>query len=260
MEKSQVIFAVLIVTALLLLLAFFLLLFFVRYRARSNQYIRERDKLKKDFEQTLLQSRIEVQEITFATLSGELHDNVGQLLVSAKAHIGVTQRNLHDPPHTLQVAEEILQQAINEVRSLSRLLNKEWLQQFDLISNLETEVNRLNAMQTFSVHFSHTQRLLLPPEEQIILFRIVQEAIQNAVKHAHATHIDINISYSVTTLIVIVTDNGKGFEGNMENSAGLGFKHMNHRTQLLGGTIHCISSPGNGSKVIVKLPAKKSEP
>jgi signal transduction histidine kinase len=112
-------------------------------------------------------------------------------------------------------------------------------------------------MQTFSVHFSHPQKLLLPPEEQIILFRIIQEAVQNAVKHAHASNIDIDIRYFVSSLIVTVTDDGKGFDGNTDNTAGLGFKHISHRTQLLGGTLDCISSRGNGSKLIVKLPAKK---
>jgi len=77
MEKNQVIFAILIGTMLFILLAFFLLFFFIRYRSKSNQYILEKEKLKKEFEQTLLQSQIEVQENTFAGLSRELHDNIG---------------------------------------------------------------------------------------------------------------------------------------------------------------------------------------
>lgn len=259
MEKSRVIFAVLFATAVLVLLAFFLLLFFVRYRARSNQYIREREKLKKEFEQTLLQSKVEVQENTFAVLSGELHDNIGQLLVSAKAHIAVTQLNLKDPPNTLQVAEETLQHAINEIRYISKLLNKDWLQQFDFIENMQTEINRINALKTLQLNWTHPEQLLLPPEEQLILFRIVQEALQNSVKHADGARIDIEVSHSVSSLIVSITDDGKGFEENTHKNAGLGLKNMSHRTQLLGGTIEWISSAGKGSKVILKLPAKKSE-
>lgn len=260
MEKNQVIFAVLFATAVLVLLAGFLLFFLVRYRSRSNQYIRERENLKKEFEQTLLQSRVEVQENTFATLSQELHDNIGQLLVSAKALIGVTQRNLPCSPETLNIAEETLGKAINEVRSLSKSLDKEWLQQFDFINNLQTEVNRINAAKTLQINFSHPEKLLLQPEEQIILFRIVQEAIQNSVKHSHAQQIDISASHSVSSLIISIIDNGKGFEKDLMISSGLGLKNMKHRTQLLGGTIEWISSPGNGSTVILKLPVKKSEP
>ena len=87
--------------------------------------------------------------------------------------------------------------AINEVRSLSKSLDKEWLQQFDFINNLQTEVNRINAAKTLQIYFSHPEKLLLQPEEQIILFRIVQEAIQNSVKHSQAQQIDISCQSSL---------------------------------------------------------------
>ena len=258
MEKNQLIIAVLFGTALLLLLAFFLLFFLVRYRSRSNQYIQEREKLKKEFEQTLLQSQIEVQEDTFATLSRELHDNIGQLLVSTKALISVTQLKQPQPSETLQMAEETLAKTINELRAISKSLDKEWLKQFDFIDNLQNEVKRINAMQTLQISYSHPGKLLLQPEEQIILFRIVQEAIQNSVKHSGAQQIDINVSNSISSLIVSIIDNGKGFKEEIISS-GLGIKNMKQRTQLLGGTIEWTSSPGNGSTVILKLPVKKSE-
>ena len=149
--------------------------------------------------------------------------------------------------------------AINEIRSLSKSLDKEWLKQFNFIDNLQTEVNRINAAKTVHIDFSHSEKLLLQPEEQIILFRIVQEAIQNSVKHSGAQQIDISVSHSGSSLIVSIIDNGKGFKEDMKTHTGLGLKNMKHRTQLLGGTIEWVSSPGKGSKVILKLPAKKSE-
>ena len=258
MEKNQVIFAILIGTMLFILLAFFLLFFFIRYRSKSNQYILEKEKLKKEFEQTLLQSQIEVQENTFAGLSRELHDNIGQLLVSAKTLVSVTLLSHQQPSDTLQIAEETLGKAITEVRSLSKLLDKEWLQQFNFIDNLQTEVKRINAAKIIHIGLSHPEKLLLQPEEQIILFRIVQEALQNAVKHAEAENINIYVSNSAASLIVNITDNGKGFNEDIITSS-LGLKNMRHRTQLLGGTIEWASSPANGSTVIIKLPVKKSE-
>lgn len=260
MEKSQVLIAVLFATALLMLLAFFLLFFFIRYRSRSNEYIRERENLKKEFDQILLKSQVEVQENTFAALGQELHDNIGQLLVSTKALIGITQRNLPTASNTLNIAEETLSKTINEVRSLSKSLDKEWLQQFNFIDNLQTEVQRINAMQTIKVNFSHTDKLLLQPEEQIILFRIVQEALQNSIKHSQAQNIGIDLSHSGSSLMVKITDDGKGFKEESMSSSGLGIKNMKHRTQLLGGTIDWKSTVNEGSTVILKLPVKKSEP
>ncbi len=257
MEKSPVIFAVLFATTVLVLLAFFLLFFLVRYRNRSNQYILERENLKKEFNQILLKSQIEVQENTFAALGEELHDNIGQLLVSAKALIAVAQRNLINSPGILNIAEETLGKAINELRSLSKMLDKEWLQQFNFIDNLKTEVNRINIVGIVNINFSHPEKILLPSEEQIILFRIVQEAIQNSLKHSQAEQLDISVTHSGSSLIISIVDNGKGFEQGII-SHGLGLKNMKHRTQLLGGTIDWESLPGKGSTVILKLPVKKS--
>jgi signal transduction histidine kinase len=259
MEKNQVIFAVLLGTAVLLLLAGFLLFFLIRYRTKKNQYIHEKENLQKEFEQTLLQSQVEVQENTFSDLSAELHDNIGQLLVSTKALIGVTQRKLPMVSETLQIADETLAKAINEIRSLSKLLDKDWLQQFDFIDNLRTEVKRISAMKTLEINFNHPEKILLPSEEQIILFRIVQEALQNSVKHSNAGKIDIDIAHSMSSLVVNINDDGNGFKKDAMMHTSLGLKNMKHRTQLLGGTIDWISSPGNGSSVILKLPVKKSE-
>src|SRR6266513_5304855 len=136
MEKNDIMFAIIFATVVLVLLAGFLFFFFLKYRYRKNEYIKEREIMKQTFEQTLLQSQIEVQEATFSILAKELHDNVGQLLSSSKMLLGITQRNFSNAPETLTIAEETLGKAITELRSLSKSIDKEWLEQFDLIDNL----------------------------------------------------------------------------------------------------------------------------
>jgi len=257
MEKGQIIFAVLFTTTVLLMLAFFLLLFFVRYRSKSNSYIRERENLKKEFEQTLLQSQIEIQENTFTALGHELHDNIGQLLVSAKLLIGVTQREIQNPIDSLNAAEETVGKAIKELRSLSKLLDKEWLEQFDFIYNLQAEVERIKATKFLDISFSHTEKIFLQPEEQIILFRIVQEALQNSIKHSKANKIVVSVSHTISTLMVSIIDNGKGFKDNEMGLKGLGLKNMKHRVHLLGGLIRWDSFAGIGTTVIINLPLKQ---
>lgn len=259
MEKSQLIIAILLGTTVFILLTGFLLFFLIRYRTKKNQFLREKENLQKEFGQILLQSQVEVQENTFAELSAELHDNIGQLLVSTKALLGVTKRKLPASSETLQIADETLAKAINEVRSLSKLLDKDWLQQFDLIENLDAEVKRIGAMKTLQINFSHPRKIMLPPEEQLILFRIVQEALQNAVKHSNAGKIDIAIILSASTLEVNIYDNGIGFEKEEKMHTSLGLKNMKHRTTMLGGTIEWLSTSANGSTVSIKLPVKKSE-
>ncbi|MEO8762674.1 MAG: ATP-binding protein [Ginsengibacter sp.] len=256
MEKNDVMFAIIFATVVLVLLAGFLFFFFLKYRYRSNEYIKEREIMKKTFEQTLLQSQIEVQEATFSALGKELHDNIGQLLSSTKMLLGITQRNLKDTPETLTIAVETLGKAINELRALSKSIDKEWLDQFDLVENLSTEITRINNAKMLQIQFSHPGRLPMKAEEQIILFRIIQEALQNAIKHSEAQNIRIEIATQTQNILVTITDDGKGL-GSISTD-GLGMRNMKQRTKLLGGNI-TWSMPTRGSSINIQLPVKEEE-
>lgn len=255
MEKRELMFAIGFATIVLFLLVGFLLFFFLKYRLRKNKFINEREIMQKAFAQTLLQSQSEVQEATFSALSKELHDNVGQLLSSSKMLLGISQRKIAVIPESLIIAEETLGKAIQELRSLSKSLDKEWLQQFNLIDNLNTEIRRINSGLVLEIHFSYQGKLLLSSEQQIILFRIIQEALQNAIRHSEAKNINIDIETNAENIVVKIADDGKGVENNLSN--GLGIRNMKYRTKLLGGDI-TWHSPGKGSLITIQLPAKEN--
>lgn len=243
-----------VITLLFLMLSSITIVLILIYQKRRQQHMIEMATLKQTYEQTLLQSQIEVQEATLSTLSQELHDNVGQLLSTAKMLLGITERNITNPPDTLITANETVGKAITEVRSLSKSLSKEWLEQFDLIKNLEAEVERVNSAKTMKIDLEHSGKLTLKTDEQIILFRIIQEAIQNAIKHSGANNICISIFLEDRLLVTNIKDNGKGFAQNQAID-GVGIINMKHRTKLLGGTIEWQSS-NEGSNVIITLPVK----
>lgn len=170
--------------------------------------------------------------------------------------LGITEINLTNSPYTLKTANETVGKAINELRSLSKSLSKEWREQFDLIENLKTEVGRINSAGTVALHLSSPDKLLLEADKQIILFRIVQEAIQNAIKHASAKNIYINIIQD-NNILTTIKDDGTGF--SQENmSDGVGIINMKHRAKLLGGTVEWQSND-EGSTVLITLPAKQNE-
>ena len=197
-----------------------------------------------------------MQEATYSILAKELHDNVGQLLSSSKMLLGIAQRKLSDPPETLGIAENILSKAIVELRSLSKSLDKEWLEQFNLIENLQAEVNRINSSGILKVDFNHENKLPFNPEKQIILFRIIQEALQNIIKHADARNVSIDIKEKDENLQIVITDDGKGLGAGSES--GLGIRNMKHRANLLGGSI-VWSNPDHGSCVTIDLTFKENK-
>lgn len=240
-------------TVFILFLSLSLIAFVFYFRRRRNAHLREKDNLKKSFEHALLQSQVEVQEATLSTLATELHDNIGQLLSSTKMLLGITERNVGTLPDSFMVANETLGKAISELRSLSKSLNKEWLEQFNLLENLDAEVDRINAGQTVAVQLTHPPNINLRSDEQIILFRIIQESLQNAIKHAHPNAINIKIESLDSSLTVTIIDNGCGFDAE-HNKTGHGFTNMRKRTELLGGTIEWKSEEQAGCTVKIVVP------
>jgi len=213
-------------------------------------------EFKKQFDHQLLQSQIEVQEQTFQQIGKELHDNVGQLLSSSRMLLGLTERSLEKPPDTLLTANATLGQAINELRSLSKSLDKEWLEQFNFTENLQTEITRINSGNKVRSVYNQQNEIQFKPDEQIILFRIVQEAIQNAIKHAHPENIIITAAKQDNKFCISVADDGSGFEMN-DRKNGMGLNNMKHRTILLGGSIAWDIAIGKGTTVIITLPLKE---
>src|SRR4051812_15492498 len=159
---------VIVGSLLVLLLSLFIILFVIEFRRRQNQYQQEKELMNARFEQTLLRSQIEVQEATFSSLGKELHDNIGQLLSTAKMMISVSEQQLDNPPAALHTAFETLGKALAEVRSISKMLNKEWLEQFNLIDNLLAEAAHLNASGIINMHLSAAGSLSLDSDKQII--------------------------------------------------------------------------------------------
>lgn len=255
MEK-EAIGPIIIISAILTIVGVFVIAYLVHFNKRKARLIEENNSMKEEFQHQLLQSQIEVQEQTFQQIGKELHDNVGQLLSTSRMLLGLTERSLRNPPDTLLTANATLAQAINELRSLSKSLDKEWLEQFNFSENLQTEIARIDAGDKVKAFYEQRDEIILKPEEQIILFRIVQEAIQNAIKHGLPDQIKIIAEKQENIFCIRVIDNGSSFE-NTEQSKGMGLNNMKHRTQLLGGIINWEKNPEGGTIVVISLSLKE---
>jgi signal transduction histidine kinase len=206
-------------------------------------------------QQEILRTQLETQEGSYELIGEELHDNIGQLLITAKILLSVTERSLPQVPDTLTAAQQTLSKAIKDVRALSRSLNREWLAQFNLLENLRTEAERINATRAIEIQVRCTSECLpLKPEPQVILFRILQELIQNSIRHANASLIQVDIEPEEDSIRVTVKDNGKGMDAINSKGAGLGISNIRKRTRLLGGRVDWISGLNKGLEVRIDLP------
>lgn len=257
MQKlSENITIILGASSILLLITLFIVMMVMAYLRRDIKHLKEKEMMEADFEKQLLQAQLETQEETLHQLSTEIHDNVGQLLNSTKLLIGITQRSLTEIPEALPMADDTLGKAIQELRTLSKAMNKEWLQQFNFIQNLEVEIDRIKVAKNLEIRLKHSEDLSLKPDNQIILFRIVQEILQNVFKHAQASLIEIEIFEDNDSIQIQISDNGKGF-----NKTGItksvGMLNISHRTKLLGGSVHWNSEQNKGTTVFLQLPVNK---
>lgn len=251
-DNIDVPFAIAIVTIAFLMLSVFVISFAIAYFRRKTKYQQEIAEQKHAFEQMFLRSRIEVQEETFSLIGKELHDNIGQLLSTTKMLIGITERSLQTPPDTLHTANETVGKAISELRALSKSLNKEWLEQFDVIENLLREIVRINSAGVLNIKLDHSGKLQMEREAQIVLFRILQEGIQNVLKHSRANDLNITISRQNELIIITLKDNGLGFDSHSIKD-GVGMINMKQRARLLGGSIQWEAG-SSGCLVTIRIP------
>jgi len=250
--------AIISVSILLLILALIIPLIIINYKKKQEIYLLERRKMQEEFEKQLMQSQLEVQEYSFHQISEELHDNVGQLLSTTKMLLGITERNLGETPDSLRTASETLGKAIQDLRSLSKSLSNEWLHQFNIIENLQGELDRLKAAKQIEVSLKANVHVLpLEPQEQVMLFRVMQEALQNSIKHARASEIQVSIEVRGDIIYLCLSDNGLGFNMDEAGKNGVGMMNMKHRVKLLNGSIEWTSSEASGTKVEINLPVQK---
>lgn len=254
-NDNELLFAVITGTILFFILAAFSISYLLIYRRKKKEHQSQLIEFKRQFEQQLLQSQVEVQEATFQHIGKELHDNIGQLLSYTKTLLRTVALSQPQALPSLNAATDTLTSAIGEMRLLSRTLDKDWLQQFDFKTNLESEIARINAGGVVNASCSCTAFIDMKPEEQIILFRIVQEAIHNAIKHAEPSTIDVQVLETANVLHLAIADDGSGMK---EKFHGMGTNNMRKRTSLFGGSVAWTANTPKGTLVTIQLPVKTS--
>ncbi len=205
---------------------------------------------------------IRVQERERADIARELHDEVGQAFTALKIQLESLQ-SVSDPAamHTpISDCIDVAATALGQVRNLSLGLRPPQLDDFGLVPALRWHVERVSRTTKAEISFDSDPVLSRPdPEAEIACFRIAQEALTNALRHARATHIRIMLRTNADEFILIVRDNGVGFDVAAANEQvmrgmSMGLASVQERASLAGGQIRIESSPGNGTEVVARFP------
>lgn len=260
MHTDEVVFTVLVTSGLLALFVTFLVVFTLLFQRRQTQNRQEKATLHAQYQQEILQSQLEIQNQTLQHISGELHDNIGQLLSVARLHLNMLEEEETATPAQIREVNEVIDKAIQELRSLSKSLDGDFVKDFGLMESLSHELLRIRATGKYQTEIViEGDPYRLEGQKEIVLFRVVQEILNNTLKHAAAKHITVTLHYESAQFTLTVQDDGKGFDidtvmGREMSQSGAGLRNIKRRTELVGGSCKTESAPGSGTKLMLQLP------
>lgn len=237
-------------------LLFFLLLLLISmtlylYQRRRMNQIMQLSKLKTDFEQVLMTSQIEIQENTLRDISQELHDNISQQLGLVKLQLSQMQMQVGAPD--IGETKAVVSRTIEDLRHLSHSLHPDRIATFSFKENLLFELEKIKKLGSFNIEKNiETDAENLVNDKKVILYRIVQELLNNMLRHAQATCFSMGVSYTPTHIHLQLEDNGRGLAA--ENNPGLGLISIKNRLNLLKGTMNMENKSEKGLKILIEVP------
>jgi PAS domain S-box-containing protein len=227
---------------------------------------------RKRLEQQIWQEEVKHQrQLTQATIDGqekerreigkELHDNIGQQLTTIKLYLDLACSNAS--PDAIAMINQALKSVsglIDEVRNISRSLMPPTLGDLGLIDSINELVDSINRAQTFKANFKHRQlsENTIPENQKLMLFRIIQEQLNNIIKHAKAKAVTVILAQERGALHLTIADDGIGFKTAQVNK-GLGLTNIRNRAELFGGKVQITASEGNGCTLEIIIPEGKRE-
>ena len=249
--NEEVVFTIIVVIIILVFLAIMFLVALARHNQRRNKLIYENQKIKKDFEQTLLNTQLEIQEQTLTHISREIHDNIGQVLSLARLQLHALSESPSE--EDINYTDNLLEKAITDLRGLSHSLNTNSIKENGFAVSVKKILKQFEKTGKFITSFHDESYFEISDDHGIILFRIIQEVLNNIVKHAEATEISIRIEKPDEHTVISIADNGKGFNTENLQSAdgGIGIRNIKERALIIGAKLSLISQANHGTTVSI---------
>jgi len=240
-------------TVLLLCIFGFVFFFVISYNKRYREYEAEKAEIIKRLSLEKLQSQLEIQEQTLKNISGEIHDNIGQILSLVGLQLSTIPTTDEEK---LDQTIDLLDKAIQDLRDLSKSLDTERIGNIGVVEAVKHDLYLLEKTGKYKTNISiETDYSPLPKDKRIILYRIIQEAINNIIKHSKADTVNFRIYGDEYSCSLSITDNGIGFEStSSDGNRGLGLNNITNRAALIGGKITIDSKLNEGTSITFSIP------
>jgi PAS domain S-box-containing protein len=212
---------------------------------------------KMQHEQKIAETIVMVQEQERTYIGHELHDNVCQILISARLYLdGLNPKTKEEKRIKLHTSDLILA-AVEEIRGLSHKLAATQLRSNGLITSIQQLLDDIRNSGQFNIKFSSTVDIdteySMSEEKKVALFRIVQEEMNNIIRHSRAKNVRVSIMQNNSGVILYTFDDGIGFDLSKVKQ-GMGLANIHSRAKLFNGVVDILTAPGKGCSVTVLMP------
>ena len=256
-SEYQVALLVAIGTIGMIFLTVAIISFMIFYQKKMLQEQVNRQQMELRHQTRVMEAVLESQELERKRVAADLHDSIGGMLSAIRMGITTMSRQLPDPL-AFEPQKKMLDDTISSVRAISRELMPSTLERFGLVHALRELCDQVHATSLLPVSFKSQGEVDgISPNRQLMIYRIAQELVTNAVKHAKATAIQMQLDIS-GQLILVVADNGIGFDPETLKSdgsgRGLGLFNIENRVHLLGGTLEYAKFESHGTRITLMVP------
>lgn len=241
-----------------------LLLGLLGYSGYKRNELKQRSKLQGEIlKQQELASKavIEAEENERKRIAGDLHDGVGQLMSAAKLNLSSIRAEIpfysEEQQNTFDKAVALVDEGCREVRSVSHNIMPNALLKSGLATAVRDFLGKIDS-RTLKINL-YTEGLTdkIDQNTEIVLYRVIQECVNNVIKHSAANLLDISLIKDQDGISATIEDNGKGFNmADATKNEGLGLKNITTRIEYLKGTVEWDSAPGHGTVVAIHVPLK----
>ncbi|MCK5034010.1 MAG: sensor histidine kinase, partial [Calditrichia bacterium] len=232
----------------------FIGLLILAYNYRVSHF-RKITASQKEFSRKLIES----QEKERKRIASALHDSHGQNLLIISNEMQQYVNKHKDSEKELKNVTETVQESINEIREISYDLHPHQLERMGLNNAIDSMISKVS--KSSEIQFDLVMddiKKLFDKKVEINLYRIIQEAVNNIIKHSLATEAKVEIKKNIKYVVISISDNGKGFDKKkmLQKVNGLGLIGMQERVKLINGSFKIKSEPNNGTNVVMHIPIK----
>ncbi len=209
---------------------------------------------KRNMKKNIAEATLNGQEIEKIEIGKELHDNICQMLTTVKLYHEMALSNKGMSEEFIRKGTDILMESIQEIRQLSKTMVSPGENDFCLTDSTGELIETIMESKKIKITFQDDHKARdLDSKLKLTLFRIIQEQLNNIIKHAQANQVFVGISRDETNVNLIIRDDGIGFDPN-KKAKGIGLKNIFSRTRLYNGKVSIKAAPGKGCSLSVAIP------